>query len=75
MNCCICGAVKNVEQYLDKILFNIEQIGSLFEKYTIIFLNSIFSYKISKSLKYFENLCTVQDFSYFFRKNCGKAYN
>ena len=37
MNCCICGAVKNVGQYLDKIFLNIEKIGSLFENYVIIF--------------------------------------
>ena len=37
MNCCICGAVKNVGKYLDKIFSNIEKIGSLFENYVIIF--------------------------------------
>ena len=37
MNCCICGAVKNVGPYLDKIFSNIEQLGSLFENYVIIF--------------------------------------
>ena len=37
MKCCICGTVKNVEKYLDKIFSNIEKIGSLFEKYIIIF--------------------------------------
>jgi len=36
MKCCICGAVKNVEKYLDNIFKNIEKIGSLFEDYTII---------------------------------------
>ena len=37
MNCCICGTVKNVGPYLDKIFSNIEQLGSLFENYVIIF--------------------------------------
>ena len=37
MSCCICGAVKNVGKYLDKIFSNIEKIGSLFENYVIIF--------------------------------------
>lgn len=37
MNCCICGAVKNVGPYLDKIFSNIENLGALFENYVIIF--------------------------------------
>ena len=37
MNCCICGTVKNVGPYLDKIFSNIEQLGALFENYVIIF--------------------------------------
>ena len=37
MNCCICGTVKNVGPYLDKIFSNIEKIGALFENYVIIF--------------------------------------
>jgi hypothetical protein len=36
MKCCICGAVKNVAQYLDKIFENIEKIGTLFDEYVII---------------------------------------
>jgi len=36
MKCCICGAVRNVEKYLDKIFRNMEKIGSLFTEYTII---------------------------------------
>jgi len=36
MNCCICGPVKNCAPYLDKVFENIEQIGSLFDSYTII---------------------------------------
>jgi hypothetical protein len=36
MKCCICGAVKNVEPFLDRIFSNMEKIGSLFEEYVII---------------------------------------
>ena len=36
MNCCICGPVKNCGAYLNKVLENIEKIGSLFEDYTIL---------------------------------------
>jgi hypothetical protein len=36
MKCCICGTIKNVGQYLDKIFQNMEFIGSLFENYVII---------------------------------------
>jgi hypothetical protein len=36
MKCCICGTVKNVEQYLDNIFKNMEKIGSLFNDYVII---------------------------------------
>ena len=36
MKCCICGAVRNVGEYLDKIFNNMEKIGSLFDDYVII---------------------------------------
>jgi glycosyltransferase involved in cell wall biosynthesis len=36
MNCCICGPVKNCGPYLNKVLENIEKIGSLFDDYTIL---------------------------------------
>ena len=36
MNCCICGPVKNCGSYLNKVLENIEKIGSLFNDYTIL---------------------------------------
>ena len=36
MNCCICGPVKNCAPYLQKVLSNIEKIGSLFDDYKII---------------------------------------
>lgn len=36
MKCCICGTIKNVEKYLNKIFENMELVGSLFEDYVII---------------------------------------
>jgi hypothetical protein len=36
-NCCICGTVRNVGRYLDKIFANMEQFGNIFDNY-IIFL-------------------------------------
>ena len=34
-NCCICGAVKNCEKYLNNVFKNMEIIGSLFENFDI----------------------------------------
>jgi glycosyltransferase involved in cell wall biosynthesis len=34
--CCICGAVKDCAQYLEIVLANMEQIGSVFDEYVII---------------------------------------
>ena len=36
MNCCICGPVKNCGPYLNKVLENIEKIGSIFDNYQIV---------------------------------------
>ena len=36
MKCCICGPVRNCDPFLDKVLQNIEKIGSLFEDYEIL---------------------------------------
>jgi hypothetical protein len=36
MKCCICGTVKNCSEYLDKIFFNMQVIGMLFQDYKII---------------------------------------
>lgn len=36
MNCCICGPVKNCAPYLQKVLSNMETIGSLFNDYQMI---------------------------------------
>ena len=35
-SCCICGTVKNCGKYLEKVLKNIETIGSLFSSFKII---------------------------------------
>lgn len=35
-NCCICGTVRNCAPYLEKVLQNIEIIGSIFIQYKII---------------------------------------
>jgi hypothetical protein len=35
-NCCFCGTVKNCGKHLEKVLKNIETIGSLFSAYKII---------------------------------------
>ncbi len=34
--CCICGAVKDCAQYLERVLINMEKIGSIFDEYVII---------------------------------------
>ena len=36
MNCCICGPVKNCAPYLNKVLSNMEKLGSLFNDYKIL---------------------------------------
>jgi glycosyltransferase involved in cell wall biosynthesis len=35
-SCCICSIVKNGAQYLERVLQNMEQIGSIFDDYVII---------------------------------------
>jgi len=41
IECCICGPVKNCGPFLDKVLENIEKIGSLFKDYKIIIFYDI----------------------------------
>ena len=36
MKCCICGPVRNCGPYLNKVLENIEKIGSIFDDYQIM---------------------------------------
>ena len=54
IECCICGPVKNCGPYLDKVLENIEKIGSLFKDYRIFIfydtsnddtLNKLYNYQ------------------------------
>jgi hypothetical protein len=55
MKCCICGPVKNCEPFLDKVLFNIEQIGKLFDDYEIlIFYDESSDNSLTKLKKYQE---------------------
>jgi glycosyltransferase involved in cell wall biosynthesis len=35
-SCCICGVVKDCAQYLERVLTNMEKIGSAFDEYVII---------------------------------------
>jgi hypothetical protein len=65
MKCCICGPVRNCEPFLDKVLKNIEKIGSIFEDYEILIyydksddntLNKLKEYqKINPRLKIYVN--------------------
>ena len=53
IECCICGPVKNCGPYLDKVLENIEKIGSLFKDYKIcIFYDISRDDTLVKLLKY-----------------------
>jgi hypothetical protein len=72
MNCCICGAVKNCGKYLDKVLDNIEKIGSIFDDYKIILfydksnddtLNKLRNYQLKNDkLFFFVNKCPLSPF-------------
>jgi hypothetical protein len=72
MKCCICGAVRNVAEYLDKIFSNMEKIGSLFDNYVIILyydessdntLQKLKDYQIINSkLKFYVNKTIVSNF-------------
>jgi hypothetical protein len=53
IECCICGPVKNCGPYLDKVLENIEKIGSLFKDYRIfIFYDTSNDDTLSKLITY-----------------------
>jgi hypothetical protein len=72
MKCCICGAVRNVEEYLDKIFNNMEKVGSLFDDYIIIIyydessdntLQKLKDYQIiNLKLKFYVNKTIVSNF-------------
>jgi hypothetical protein len=55
MNCCICGPVKNCGAYLNKVLENIEKIGSLFDDYTILIYYDQSSDNTLQILKEYQN--------------------
>jgi hypothetical protein len=53
MKCCICGPVKNCGIYLDKVLNNIEKIGSLFDDYKIfVYYDTSSDNSLSKLMNY-----------------------
>jgi hypothetical protein len=55
MNCCICGPVKNCGAYLNKVLENIEKVGSLFDDYTILIYYDQSSDNSLQILKEYQN--------------------
>ena len=55
MNCCICGPVKNCGPFLNKVLENIEKIGSLFEDYTLLIYYDKSSDNTLQILKEYQN--------------------
>lgn len=53
IECCICGPIKNCEPFLDKVLENIEKIGSLFKEYEIcIFYDESSDNSLHKLIEY-----------------------
>ena len=56
MKCCICGTVKNVEEYLENIFRNMEKIGSLFDDYVIILSCGNSSDKTIEKIKEYKNI-------------------
>lgn len=55
MKCCICGTIKNVEIYLNKIFQNMALIGSLFEDYVIILYYDHSSDNTLQKIKSYQN--------------------
>jgi hypothetical protein len=55
MNCCICGPVKNCAPYLNKVLENIDKIGSLFDDYIILIYYDKSSDNTLEILKKYQN--------------------
>jgi len=72
MKCCICGPVRNCEPFLDKVLSNVEKIGSIFDDYEIIIfydisddntLNKLKEYQQKNSrLKFFVNKTLISKY-------------
>jgi hypothetical protein len=60
IECCICGPVKNCSPYLDKVLENIEKIGSLFKDYKIfIFYDASNDNTLEKLINYQKKNCKL----------------
>ncbi len=68
MNCCICGTVKIVGQYLDKIFSNIEKIGSLFDNYVIIFYYDHSNDNTLQKMKDYQQKVGVERFIFYVNK-------
>jgi len=68
MNCCICGAIKNVGQYLDKIFSNIEKIGSLFENYVIIYYYDHSTDNTLQKMKEYQAKVGIERFIFYVNK-------
>jgi hypothetical protein len=54
MNCCICGPVKNVGPYIEKVLENMEKIGEIFDDYKILIYYDVSSDDTLEKLKTYE---------------------
>jgi len=67
MNCCICGPVKNCGPYLNKVLQNIEKLGSLFNDYKILIYYDKSNDNTLQILKEFQK--TNPKMSFYVNKN------
>jgi len=72
MKCCICGTVKNCEKYLDRVFYNIEQIGVIFDKYKIfIYYDESKDNTLQKLIDYKK---THNNFYYYYNKKYNSKY-
>lgn len=56
LKCCICGTVRNCEQYLNKIYDNMLKIGALFDDYRIILYYDDSEDETLQKLTYFSSI-------------------
>ena len=54
--CCICGTIKDCAPYLERVLQNVEKIGSLFDEYVLIFACDISSDNTIEILENYKQL-------------------